>query len=774
MESNKIHTVERKIGEPVISFETGRFALLADGAVLAQMGETSLLVAATASKKQREGTNFFPLTVDFEERLYAVGKIPGSVFRREGRAGEKAILTARLIDRPLRPCFPNGFRNDVHIVSIVQSVDLINPPDVLAINAASCALMLSGIPFEGPVGACRMSHINGAWVANASYQQSEQATFEMIVAGRRNETGAADILMVEAAATELALDLVEEGAPEVTEEIVAEGIDQATAVILEVVGAQEELVAKAGVKHQNKEWVIESEGGADVMSRVRQLAGESLGNAIAIADKSAREQAIDEIYATLTETTGGEFPDQTKEVSAAYEKLTKSLVRDRVIKEGVRIDGRGIKDIRQISCEVDVIPRVHGTGLFTRGQTQVLSTITLGMLKMEQIHGVDELGIVETKRYMHHYNDPPFSYGEAGFMRGPGRRAIGHGSLAERALLPVIPREDDFPYAIRVVSEILSSNGSTSMASVCGSTLCLMDAGVPIKAPVAGIAMGLIKEGDNFVTLTDIIGAEDAFGDMDFKVAGTATMVTALQLDTKITGVPSSVLRGALQQAHEARQFILGKITETLPAPRSELNPNAPRIISFMIPVDKIGEVIGPKGKRINEIIADTGVEIDIEDDGSVRIGAREQGDADEARRRIDELANPRIPQVGEKFMGKVVKIVEFGAFVNLSGGTDGLVHISKLGGEIRLARVEDVLSEGDDLEVEVTEIDVRGKISLTPVTLPPRVAELPADYAAKNPRVERPRRDSGGDRGRDRGGRDRDRGPRPPRRDRDDRPPRD
>ena len=767
MDNTTVHFAERKIGDPVFKFETGRLALQADGAVMASIGETTVLVAATASKKPREGIDFFPLTVDYEERMYAAGKIPGGFFRREGRAGEKAILTARLIDRPLRPCFPDGFRNDVHIVGIVQSVDGMNPSDILAINTASAALVISGIPFDGPVGAVRIAHIDGSWVPNPTFQQSEGATFEMVVAGRKNEAGTVDVLMVEAGATEIALDLIEEGAPEVNEEIVGAGLQESLQYILEAISMQEELAAAVGKKEQRKVFAIEADADPVIKQRVAELSGDELAQALVISDKFEREMTVDALGSRIKEELAAEFPEREKEVGNAYYKLTKSLVRDRIVKEGLRIDGRGVTDIRQITCEVGIIPRVHGTGLFTRGQTQVLSTVTLGMLKMEQM--LDDLGIAESKRYMHHYNDPPFSYGEAGFMRGPGRRAIGHGSLAERSLLPVIPSDDEFPYALRVVSEVLSSNGSTSMASVCGSTLCLMDAGVPIKAPVAGIAMGLIKEGDKFVTLTDILGAEDAYGDMDFKVAGTETMITALQLDTKIQGIPADVLAAALPQARDARLFILGKIKDALSGPRPELNANAPRIIAFQIPVDKIGEVIGPKGKRINEIIASTGVEIDIEDDGTVRIGAREAGPAEEAKRRVEEVANPHIPQVGEKFMGRVVKIMDFGAFVNLGGATDGLVHISKLGGERRIARVEDVLSEGDDLEVEVTEIDSRGKISLTPVTLPPRVAELPDDYEAKNPRPSRPSgdRDRGPRRGSDR---DRDRGPRRDRPRRDDR----
>ncbi len=752
---SEIHSVERKIGEPVVKFETGRLAKLADGAVLASIGETTITVAVTAAGSVREGTDFFPLTVDIEERMYAAGKIPGGFFRREGKASEKATLTARLIDRPLRPCFPEGFRNDVHVVAIVNGVDMENPYDVLAINSASAALMLSGIPFEGPVGAVRIAHLNGDWVANPSWDQGEEATFEMVVAGRRSADGGVDVLMVEAGATEISLDLVVEGAVEITEEVVAGGLEASKEGILAAIELQEELVGKAGSKEQRKRFVIATDVEEDVYSKVKAAAEADIGKAIAIADKEDRELTLEEIGTKVTDDLATEFADRTGEVKAAIRKLTKTLIRSRIVNDGVRIDGRGLTDIREISCEVGLIPRVHGTGLFNRGQTQVLSTVTLGMLKMEQ--QLDDLGVQDHKRYMHHYNFPPFSTGETGFMRGPKRREIGHGALAERALLPVIPDPEDFPYALRVVSEVMSSNGSTSMASVCASTLCLMDAGAPIKAPVTGIAMGLIKEGDKFVTLTDILGAEDGYGDMDFKVAGTTGMITALQLDTKITGIPTEVLAAALNQARDARLYILDKIAEVLPAPRPELNPNSPRVVAIKIPVDKIGEVIGPKGKRINEIVAITGVQIDIEDDGTVRIGAVEQSAADEARRMIEEVANPKIPEPGERFQGRVVKIVDFGAFVNLTGGTDGLVHISKLGGDIRLARVEDVLSEGDTLEVEVTEIDSRGKISLTPVNLPPRVAELPADYEARNPRQPR----SGGDRPRRDG--DRDRGGRRP-----------
>ncbi|MGH2767906.1 MAG: polyribonucleotide nucleotidyltransferase [Actinomycetota bacterium] len=761
METPSVHSVARKIGEPEFSLETGRLALLAGAAVLAQVGESTILVTATASKAAREGADFFPLTVDVEERMYAAGKIPGGFFRREGRPTEKAILTARLIDRPMRPCFSEELRNEVHIVVTMMAVDQINPPDVLAINAASAALKLSGIPFGGPVGAVRLAHMGGAWVANPTFEQIGKATFEMVVAGRRNPAGDVDILMVEAGATESAFELLAGGAPEVTEEVIGAGLEETKPWILEALSLQEELVRLAGTREQAVEWVVLPGFGADVYERVSSLAGERLGEILAGSDKAARNAAMDELEASVAEELDGVFPERSKEVKAAFRKLHKTLVRQRIVAEGRRIDGRGVTEIRPVSGSVSILPRVHGSGLFNRGQTQVLSTVTLGMLRMEQM--LDDIGIAESKRYMHHYNFPPYSTGETGFMRGPRRREIGHGALAERALLPVIPPEAEFPYAVRVVAEVLSSDGSTSMASACGSTLALMDAGVPIRAPVAGIAMGLISEAGSFITLTDILGAEDHFGDMDFKVAGTATMVTALQLDTKITGIPSEVLAAALAQAREARLFILDRMSEAISAPRPDLSPHAPRIITLTIPVDRIGEVIGPKGKRINEIIAQTGVEIDIEDDGTVRIGAKEGEAAEEARRRVEELANPRIPQIGERYSGTVVKIAPFGAFVSLTATKDGLVHISKLGGNIRLRRVEDVLAVGETLEVEVTDIDPLGKISLIPVAPPPGLARLPEDYEQAAPRGERgERRDRGdhdrGDRGRDREGRDRGR----------------
>lgn len=771
MEATTTYVVERKIGQSLFKFETGRLAMQADGAVLAHVGETVVLVAATASKSAREGTDFFPLTVDVEERLYAAGKIPGGVFRREGRPTEKATLTARLIDRPLRPCFDENLRNDIQIIVLVKAVDQIHPQDVISLNGASVALTLSGIPFNGPVGAVELAYVDGDWLVNPTYQQAGEGIFEMIVAGRRNSTGVIDILMIEAGANEQSLPRVAAGASEMTEELVAEGLEVAKPYIMEVIELQEELLRSAGVRPSKKKWVYAPSIGDDIWNSVSQTAREKMAKALKIADKLERETALDEVEAELLDSVEDNFSGRENEAREAIHKLTKTLVRERILSEGVRVDGRGLKEIRPVSSEVSVLPRVHGSGIFNRGQTQILSAVTLGMLKMEQIVGFDDLGIVESKRYMHHYNFPPFSTGETGRMGGPRRREIGHGALAERALVPVVPSDEEFPYALRVVSEVLSSNGSTSMGSVCGSTLALMDAGVPIKAPVAGISIGLVSAEGKWITLTDILGAEDAYGDMDFKVAGTENMVTAIQLDTKVPGVPSEVLARALQEARDARLFILAKMAETLPLPRAELNANAPRIMAIKIPIDKIGEVIGPKGKRINEIVATTGVEIDIEDDGTVRIGSREAGGAEAAQRMIEEIVNPRIPEVGERFKGTVVKITDFGAFVSLTPAKDGLVHISKLGGNIRLRRVEDVISVGDALEVEVAEVDPMGKISLVPASPPPRLAELPADYdqaPERPPRTGRPERD-GRDRDRggrgDRGGRDRGR-PRRPHRD--------
>ncbi len=717
--------------DKTLTFQTGKLARQADGAVLAQIGETVVLVTATASRSVKEGQDFFPLTVDVEERMYAAGKIPGSFFRREGRATDQATLTCRLIDRPLRPSFPEGFRNDVHVVATIFGADQENPHDVLAINGASAALMISGVPFDGPVGAVRLAFsASGTWIANPTYQEGDASTFEIVVAGRAVEKDGKEdvaIMMVEAGATEKAFDYFDEGAPKVTEEVISEGLEAAKVWIKESILLQKQLVEKFGSK-PTIEYELFSDYSDEIFEAVVAFGADLIKKANSITTKHERSDALkaasEEIKAALEE----KFPDSQRAIGAAIKSYTKKIVRQRIIENGKRIDGRGVKDIRPLSAEVGLISTAHGSGLFERGDTQVLNIATLGMPKMNQL--LDTIGIEEHKRYIHHYNFPPYSTGEVGFMRGPKRREIGHGLLAERALLPVIPSEDDFPYTLRLVSEAISSDGSTSMASVCGSTLSLMDAGVPIKEPVAGIAMGLIAEGDNYVTLTDILGAEDAFGDMDFKVAGTKDVVTALQLDTKIDGLPADVLSKALDQAKEARHKVLEVILGAIPAPRSEVKLIAPKIISFEIPLDKIGEVIGPKGKVINTLQQETGAEIGVEDDGhvgKVTIGAKDGAAVQEAKRRIGEILNPPVAEIGTVYTGKVVSITKFGAFINILPQRDGLLHISKLGTGKRVEKVEDVLHMGQELSVIVMDIDDQGKISLA----------MAGDDTSKAPREE-------------------------------------
>jgi polyribonucleotide nucleotidyltransferase len=707
------------------------------------------------SSDPREGIDFFPLTIDVEERMYAAGKIPGSFFRREGRPSETAILTCRLIDRPLRPTFREGFRDEVQVVVTVLGVDGENPYDIPAMNAASVATCLAGLPFDGPVASVRMGMIDGEWVINPTFQELENATFDVVVAGRKNDQGEIDVLMIEGEAPEGTWDLLAGGASAPTEEAVADGLEAAKRAIAEQVDVQRAFVDEAGVKE--REWTPRPLYGDDVYEIVSGFAADRLAEAI-VPDKAAREAKLDELKAEtrehLAERLGEEQAHRLGEFGPAWKQVQKKVMRARVIRDGTRLDGRTPTEIRPLSAEVGVLKRAHGSALFSRGDTQVLNITTLGMLRMTQM--IDTLDLEDTKRYMHHYNFPPFSTGETGRVGSPRRREIGHGALAERALVPVIPHEDEFPYALRLVSDVLSSNGSTSMASVCGSTLSLMDAGVPIKAPVAGIAMGMIADEGVFVTLTDILGAEDALGDMDFKVAGTREFVTAIQLDMKVTGLPGSVLADALKQAREARFQILDVMEAAIPAPREEVNAKAPRIISIQIPVDKIGEVIGPKGKRINEIIAMTGADIDIQDDGTVLIGSTLGAEgADEASRMIEEIANPRPVLVGEQYQGRVVKTTTFGAFVNLVPGRDGLVHISKLGRGKRLSSVEEAVKEGDELTVVVEDIDAQGKISLKPVGEEWAVPEGQTDESGGS-RDRGPRRDRG-----DRGGRDRDRGDR-------------
>ncbi|GAB2468027.1 polyribonucleotide nucleotidyltransferase [Jatrophihabitans fulvus] len=700
-------------GTRTIRFETGRLAKQAAGSVVAYLDEdTMLLSATTAGKKPREGFDFFPLTVDVEERMYAAGRIPGSFFRREGRPSEDAILTCRLIDRPLRPTFTKGLRNEVQVVITVMALNPDHAYDVLAINAASASTQISGLPFSGPVGGTRVALIDGQWVGFPTHTELERATFDMVVAGRTLDNGDVAIMMVEAEATEGVIELIAGGATKPTEEIVAEGLEAAKPFIAELCRAQSELAKSAAKPVQ--EFPVFLDYSDEVYEAVRNEVEAEVATALTIADKQEREAKLDEIKESVRDTLGQRFEDRYSEIGAAFRSLNKALVRQRILREKVRIDGRGLADIRTLSAEVEVIPRVHGSALFQRGETQILGVTTLNMLGLEQ--KLDTLSPNRTKRYMHNYNFPPFSTGETGRVGSPKRREIGHGALAERALLPVLPSREEFPYAIRQVSEALGSNGSTSMGSVCASTLGLLNAGVPLKAPVAGIAMGLVSDEvdgkTEYVALTDILGAEDAFGDMDFKVAGTKEFVTALQLDTKLDGIPSEVLAQALQQARDARLHILDVMAEAIDAP-DEMSPYAPRVTVVKIPVDKIGAVIGPKGQMINAIQDETGADISIEDDGTIYVGAADGPSAAAAVDRINAIANPQMPKVGERFLGTVVKTAAFGAFVSLLPGKDGLVHISKLGRGKRIGKVEDVANVGDKIQVEILEIDQRGKISL-------------------------------------------------------------
>ncbi len=751
-------SVTGTIGGKEFVLSTGKLAGQADGAVVARLGGTEMLVTATANKTMREGIDFFPLTVDFEERMYAAGKIPGSFFRREGRPSEQAILTCRLIDRPLRPSFADGFRCETQVVVTSLAVDQENPFDVVALNGASAALAVSTIPFEGPIGGVRVALKKGEWIPFPTHEDLEQSVFELTVAGRRNAEGGIDIMMVEAGSTPNGLRLIAEGDAPSDEDTVARGLDESKRYIAEAIDLQNELVGK--IEKPAAEWPVAVDYSEDIYSRVQAAAASKLESVITIADKKERNLAQDNAEEETLSGLGLADDDEESKAQAkrAFKSVLKDMMRRRVVEEGVRLDGRGATDIRPISAEVGVVGRTHGSGLFQRGETQVLNLTTLGMLKMEQM--LDTLALEDSKRYMHHYNFPPFSTGEAGFMRGPKRREIGHGALAEKAVLPVIPAEDDFPYALRLVSEVLSSNGSTSMASVCASSLSLMDAGVPISAPVAGIAMGLIYRDGKYVTLTDILGAEDALGDMDFKVAGTRDVITALQLDTKIEGLPSEVLTTALGQARDARLFILDKMAEAISEPRAEMNEFAPRIESIEIPKDKIGEVIGPKGAVIRELEELTGAAIEIEETdgkGIVRIASNDGTALSSAREKVMQIAFPPEVELGEEYDGKVVNITKFGAFVNILPGRDGLLHISRLDGSKRVERVEDYLTDGQELKVRVREID-RGKVSLELVE---------ALEGATLPDSEAPRQDGGdrrrdnGDRGGDRGGRGRDRGDR-------------
>jgi polyribonucleotide nucleotidyltransferase len=722
-------------GKRTIRFETGRLAQQAQGSAAAYIDEETMLLSATSvSKQPKDNFDFFPLTIDVEERMYAAGRIPGSFFRREGRPSTEAILTCRLIDRPLRPSFVDGLRNEIQVVVTVLAIEPDEFYDVLAINAASMSTQLAGLPFSGPIGGVRVAlmpddHGSGQWVAFPKYSQMTDAVFSMVVAGRvvTDADGNDDvaIMMIEAEATDNAWDLIKAGAVKPNEEVISQGIEASKPFIKQLIEAQQK-VASAAAK-ETAEFPLFPPYQQETYDAVAALAENELKDVYQIAGKVERQNADDALKARVKEAIAakvdaGELPAGANgQVSAAYKSVTKLVVRSRVLNEGIRMDGRGLADIRPLDAEVQVIPRVHGSAIFQRGETQILGVTTLNMLKLEQT--IDSLSPVTKKRYMHNYNFPPYSTGETGRVGTPKRREIGHGALAERALVPVLPTREEFPYAIRQVSEALSSNGSTSMGSVCASTLSMLNAGVPLRAPVAGIAMGLISDTVNgqtrYAALTDILGSEDALGDMDFKVAGTSEFVTAIQLDTKLDGIPASVLTGALNQAKDARTTILAVLNAAIDSP-DEMAPTAPRVISVQIPVDKIGELIGPKGKTINAIQDETGADISIEEDGTVYIGAVDGPSAEAARAQVNAIANPTNPEVGEQFLGTVVKIAAFGAFVSLLPGKDGLLHISevrKLAGGKRVENVEDVLGVGQKVLVEITKIDDRGKLSLAPVT---------------------------------------------------------
>ncbi len=684
-----MHTFQISLaGRPLI-IESGKLAKQAGGAVLVRYGDTAVIVTATASAEPREGIDFFPLTVDYEERLYSVGKIPGGFIKREGRPSESAILSGRLIDRPIRPLFAEGYRNDVQVVATVLSVDQDNPPDIAAMIGASCALSVSDIPFNGPIGGVRIGRIDGKLIVNPTVAEQENSELNLVVAGTRDA-----VLMVEA------------GANQLSEEVILEAIIYGHEIIKEIIKFQDEIVAQIGKpKRELKMYQVP----ADINDAVRAYATEKMLQAVDNSDKLAREAQISALKQEVTVHFGELYPNNPKEISYTFQKILKETVRKMITVDKIRPDGRKVDEVRPIACEVGLLARTHGSGLFTRGQTQVLTITTLGAIGDEQI--LDGLGVEESKRYMHHYNFPSFSVGETRPSRGPGRREIGHGALAERALLAVIPTEVEFPYTIRLVSEVLESNGSSSMGSVCGSTLSLMDAGVPIQAPVSGVAMGLVKEGDHYTILTDIQGMEDALGDMDFKVAGTEKGVTAMQMDMKIGGITKEIFADALDQARRGRMHIMGKMMEAIQQPRAELSPYAPRIITMEIHPDKIRDVIGPGGKIIKKIIEETGVKIDIEDDGKVFIAAVDMEAGHKAMRIIENLI--REVEVGGIYQGKVTRLMNFGAFVEILPGKEGLVHISQLARE-RVAKVEDVVAVGDEITVKVTEIDRQGRINLS------------------------------------------------------------
>ena len=684
-----MQTFQMQLGNRTLIIETGKMAKQAGGAVLVRYGDTAVLVTATASAEPREGMDFFPLTVDYDEKLYSVGKIPGGFIKREGRPSESSILAGRLIDRPIRPLFASGFRNDVQVVATVLSIDQDNPPEIPAMIGASCALSISDIPFNGPIGGVRVGIINGQFIINPNVAEQQLSELNLVVAGTKDA-----VLMVEAAASEL------------SEDVILEAISLGHDAIRGIIDLQEKMIAQVGKpKREIKLYEIS----AEISTAVSSYATDILTAAVTNPDKQTREANIKQTKKQVAEHFATIYPDNSKDIRNMMDKIMKSIVRKMITVDKIRPDGRGLEEVRPINCEIALLARTHGSALFTRGQTQALSVTTLGAMGDEQI--LDGVGIEESKRYMHHYNFPSFSVGETRPSRGPGRREIGHGALAERALLPVLPSEFEFPYTIRVVSEILESNGSSSMASVCGSTLSLLDAGVPIKYPVAGVAMGLVKDGDYYSILTDIQGMEDALGDMDFKVAGTANGITAIQMDMKIAGITKEILVAALAQANRGRTHIMGKMLEVISAPRPELSAFAPRIITMVIHPDKIRDVIGPGGKMIKKIIEETGVKIDIEDDGKVFIAAVDMEAGQKAVKIIEALV--RDVELGTTYTGKVTRLMNFGAFVEILPGKEGLVHISQLALE-RVEKVEDVVKVGDEILVKVTEIDRQGRVNLS------------------------------------------------------------
>ena len=745
-----VTNVTCNIGDKEIKFETGKLALQAPGSVVVTSGETNVLVTTVANESVREGIDFFPLTVDVEERMYAAGKIPGGFFRREGRQTEKAILACRLIDRPLRPSFKDGFRCETQIIATVLSVDNENEYDVLSLNAASLGLQLAGIPLESPVGAVRMSLINDQWVVQATNTEQEDSIFDMVIAGKLNENDEIDIVMVEAGAKENTFEKIDEGSLAPSEDIVADGIDMAKEFILSLINSQKELVSMNDIP--SVDWPLIEDYTDELKSKIETSCKDELSEIASIIDRSERSTRQNELQEKVVEEFLDEEEDNSKSIKLAFKSIFKELVRDRVVGGGPRLDGRSPTDIRNISSEINLLPMVHGSSLFLRGETQVLNVTTLGMSRLEQM--LDTIDTVTSKRYMHHYNFPPYSTGEAYMMRGPKRREIGHGALAEKAMLPVIPPKADFPYTIRVVSEAISSNGSTSQASVCASSLSLMAAGVPIREHVSGIAMGLISKNNEFVTLTDILGAEDALGDMDFKVAGTRGVITALQLDMKIEGLPSDILRKALEQAKDARHHILDIMEDTISEPADSLSGNAPRLESIELPKEKIGEVIGPKGKNIRKIEEETGASVEIDDDGILTLGSTEQEALDTAKEMVMAIIDPEEPEINQEYEGEVVSLAKYGAFINILPGRDGLMHISKFHSELRVSDPEKVLSAGEKINVVVDSIE-NGKVGLSPVNdldIPEEAIEKRQSGSRdRKPRSSKPRRNNDGNKNRKR-----------------------